>query len=148
MNYVFEETWAKGKVYLNDDNSATALWIFKETERFTSSFIRRNIKFLLKLGWFTTYRVLWSGYLTHREYTKIGPHCYLYLIGVLPEAQGKGEASVLMNYMIDQMDRISKPIVLETANERNVNIYNIKGFVAFKELKLGENTLYLMKRPG
>jgi ribosomal protein S18 acetylase RimI-like enzyme len=66
------------------------------------------------------------------------------MIGVLPEAQGKGLASALMNPMIQRMKQESIPVFLETANLRNVDIYKKKGFKIFETLTIGDRNLVLM----
>jgi ribosomal protein S18 acetylase RimI-like enzyme len=66
------------------------------------------------------------------------------MIGVLPEAQGKGLASALMNPMIQRMKEKSIPLFLETANRRNVDIYKKKGFQIFETLTIGDRNLVLM----
>jgi GNAT superfamily N-acetyltransferase len=66
------------------------------------------------------------------------------MIGVLPEAQGKGLASALMNPMIQRMKEKSIPLFLETASPRNVDIYKKKGFKIFETLIIGDRNLVLM----
>jgi ribosomal protein S18 acetylase RimI-like enzyme len=66
------------------------------------------------------------------------------MIGVLPEAQGKGLASALMNPMIQRMKEKSITVFLETANQRNVDIYKKKGFKIFETLTIGDRNLVLM----
>jgi ribosomal protein S18 acetylase RimI-like enzyme len=66
------------------------------------------------------------------------------MIGVWPEAQGKGLASALMNPMIQRMKEKSIPVFLETANLRNVEIYKKKGFKIFETLTVGDRNLFLM----
>ena len=66
------------------------------------------------------------------------------MIGVLPEAQGKGLASALMNPMLQRMKEKSIPVFLETANLRNVDIYKKKGFKIFETLTVGNRNVFLM----
>ena len=68
------------------------------------------------------------------------------MIGVLPEAQGIGLASSLMNPMIERMEMENIPLYLETANARNVEIYKKKGFVIFNTMQFGSNTFYMLRR--
>ena len=63
----------------------------------------------------------------------------------MPEEQGKGLASALMNPMIENMMEKSIPLHLETANPKNVEICKKKGFNIFHEIKLGNNTFYWMR---
>jgi len=64
----------------------------------------------------------------------------------LPEGQGKGLASALMNPMIENMQKKAIPVHLETANPKNVDIYKKKGFTIFNTTRLGNNTLFWMRR--
>lgn len=146
MEYVFEESFGKGEIYLNDDNTATALWNFEKKERFSLQYILRNFSFLFRIGLKTTIKILKIDRLTYNQYPKNKKYCQLYLIGVLPEEQGKGLASVLMNPMIENMVEKSIPLHLETANPKNVEIYKKKGFNIFHKIKLGNNTFYWMRR--
>jgi ribosomal protein S18 acetylase RimI-like enzyme len=56
------------------------------------------------------------------------PHWYLGLIGVDPEFQGRGYASALIKPMLAQIDKEHLPCYLETANEKNVPVYEHYGF--------------------
>lgn len=146
MEYVFEESLGKGEIYLNDYNTATALWNFEKKERFSIQYILRNFSFLFRIGLRTTIRILKTDRLTYNQYPKNKKYCQLYLIGVLPEVQGKGLASALMNPMIEDMKKNFIPVHLETANPKNVEIYKKKGFNIFHKIKLGNNTFYWMRR--
>lgn len=146
MGYVFEESLARGTVYLNGDNTAVALWNTEKKEKVSLRYIVRNLSFLLRVGLKTTKRCLRTDKLTYKQYPKDGRYCQLYLVGVLPECQGKGLASALMNPMIEDMESKSIPVHLETANTRNVKIYMKKGFNIIKTLQLGNNTFYCMSR--
>jgi ribosomal protein S18 acetylase RimI-like enzyme len=66
------------------------------------------------------------------------------MIGVLPEAQGKGLASTLMNPLLQRMNEKSIPVFLETANPRNVDIYKKKGFNIFETLTIRGHSVFLM----
>jgi GNAT superfamily N-acetyltransferase len=57
-----------------------------------------------------------------------GPHCYVPLLGVRPEAQGKGLSRAVMQPVFEAADRDRVPIYLETVPESNVAIYKKLGF--------------------
>jgi ribosomal protein S18 acetylase RimI-like enzyme len=80
----------------------------------------------------------------HNNFRKYPRYCHLYMIGVLPEAQGKGLASTLMNPMLQSMKEKSIPVFLETANLRNVDIYKKKGFKIFETLTIRDHNVFLM----
>lgn len=146
MDYVFEESLARGTVYLNDDNTAVVLWNTEKKEKVSLQYIVRNLSFLFRVGLTTTRRCLKTDKLTYEQYPKNAKYCQLYLVGVLPEEQGKGLASALMNPMIEDMKEKYIPMHLETANSMNVKIYMKKGFHIIKTLQLGNNTFYCMSR--
>jgi ribosomal protein S18 acetylase RimI-like enzyme len=56
------------------------------------------------------------------------PHYYLSVLGLRPEAQGKGLATQLITPMLERADSEAKPCYLDTHNEANVNLYRHYGF--------------------
>jgi ribosomal protein S18 acetylase RimI-like enzyme len=144
VDYVFDETIRKGEIFLSDDNNAAALWDSEKKEKLSFNYIYRNLNFLAKIGFSSVIRILRSENMIHNNFHKYKKYCHLYLIGVLPEAQGKGLASKLMNPVIDKMKHLSIPIFLETANPINVEIYKKKGFSIYKKLSEKNSELFLM----
>lgn len=78
-----------------------------------------------------------------------GPHCYVPLLGVRPEAQGKGLSRAVMRAVFDAADRARVPIYLETVPEANVAIYAKLGFelVGHRELTGGLPNWEFVRRP-
>ena len=146
VEFVFGESLERGEIYLSDDNKAAALWNSGKKEKFTFRFIVRNLSFLFHVGLRSTIRALTTEKKIHDFYPKCQRYFQLYMIGVLPESQGTGLASSLMNPMIERMERENIPLYLETANPRNVEIYKKKGFAVFHTMQFGSNTLYMLKR--
>ncbi len=138
------QTLPRGEIYLTDDNNAVALWDFERNEKMSFHYIRRNLAFLIQIGIRSIVRILKSEAHVHNNFRKYPRYCHLYMIGVLPEAQGKGLASALMNPVIQRMKEKSIPLFLETANRRNVDIYKKKGFKIFETLTIGDHSLFLM----
>jgi len=64
------------------------------------------------------------------------PHWYLLAIGVMPEEQGKGIGSCLMNEAIDIASKDNRSIYLETETEKNVLMYRKYGFEVVRETVL------------
>lgn len=56
------------------------------------------------------------------------PHYYLFALGVLPSAQGKGVGGLLVRSMLERADREKLPTYLETQSSRNVELYTRLGF--------------------
>lgn len=144
IDYVVYQTLRRGEIYLTDDNNAVALWDFERDEKMSFRYIWRNLAFLIQIGTRCVARILKSEAHVHNNFRKYPRYCHLYMIGVLPEAQGKGLASALMNPMIQRMKEKSIPVFLETANLRNVDIYKNKGFKIFETLTIGDRKLFLM----
>jgi GNAT superfamily N-acetyltransferase len=57
-----------------------------------------------------------------------GPHWYVPLLGVHPDAQGRGLSRAVFRPVFDAADRDGVPIYLETAPEVNVEVYTKLGF--------------------
>jgi len=146
VEYVVDQTFENGEIYLSDDNKGTALWNSERKEKFTFNFIYRNLIFLFKMGRKATISVVRKDDFTHDQYPKVDAFCHLFMIGVLPEAQGKGLASELINPMIKKMTERSIPMYLETANPVNVEIYRKKGFSVIKSVDTDGITIYFMQR--
>jgi len=146
MEYVFEESLNKGEIYLNDDNTAVALWNISKKEKLNWRYIYRNLSFLIRVGIHTTRRSLKMDKLVNMCHPKTGQYAHLYTIGVLPESQGKGYAKQLINFMIDKMSKTKASLYLETSNLTNINIYNKIGFHVFQTIDLDGHRLFCMNR--
>jgi GNAT superfamily N-acetyltransferase len=58
------------------------------------------------------------------------PHFHLQLVGTLPERQGQGIGSALMEGVLARCDRDGVPAYLEATSEQNRRLYERHGFVA------------------
>ena len=58
MEYVFEESFNKGEIYITDDDSAVALWNTSAKEKINLKYIYRNLSFLFQIGIQSTMRIL------------------------------------------------------------------------------------------
>ena len=79
-----------------------------------------------------------------------GPHYYVRDVGVVPEAQGQGLGSALLEPTLVACDREGLPAYLEASSERNAALYERLGFCLLRELRVGSSPpLRLMLRnPG
>jgi ribosomal protein S18 acetylase RimI-like enzyme len=143
MEYIFDETLCKGEIYINDDNTAVAIWDSELKEKDTWKRIKRDMKFLKDIGFLSCRKCVLMERIISAKYPP--KYYHLYLIGVLPEHQGKGEASKLMNYMIERMQFKKIPIYLETAKLKNVEIYKKKGFREYDTINREDINLHLMR---
>lgn len=69
----------------------------------------------------------------HIKYAS-GKHWYLQSLGVDPEYQGKRYCSLLMNYILHKIDKITLPVFLETSTVNNVNFYKKLDFEVMEEI--------------
>lgn len=144
LEYLFEESFNNGEIYLNDDNTAAALWKTSEKAKFTLRSVFSHISLFFKMGFESTFRILKMDKFVKRP--KDGKYAHLYTIGVLPEGRGKGYVKQFINFMADKMSKHKSPIYLETANVKNIGVYNKIGFHVFKAVRQDEHLLFCMSR--
>jgi GNAT superfamily N-acetyltransferase len=76
-------------------------------------------------------------------------HWYLAMIGVDPKVQGKGLGSDLMRYALSRCDQDHAVAYLETANPRNIPLYERFGFEVMKPFQVGAapRMVPMLRRP-
>lgn len=144
IEYAVDDTFENGLVYLSDNNMATALWNTEKKWKFSLRFIERNLTIFYHLGIKAVKSLLMKDITTHNHYPKFDKFWHLYFIGVLPEGQGKGLASELMNPILNKCSLESIPVLLETANPTNVDIYKNKGFHVCNSNEEEDINIYFM----
>lgn len=77
------------------------------------------------------------------------PHWYLPMIGVEPNAQGRGLGAALMRHALTRCDRDGLPAYLESSNPRNLSLYQRHGFERLGEIQVGRGPLVtpMLRRP-
>lgn len=77
------------------------------------------------------------------------PHHYLIMIGVHPEAQGKGIGKSLLIHLLSTVnaDNNSQGAALDTENKENVNLYRKFGFNLSRETNMDNLPVYCMFYP-
>jgi ribosomal protein S18 acetylase RimI-like enzyme len=146
MTYLFQKTMEIGDIYITEDKKAVALWKSGKKHKPTWGLLLRNLKLLHDIGILSIIRILINERFTYKQYPKDRKFYHLYLIGVLPECQGKGYASQLLNPVLHEMAETSVPVYLETANVHNVLIYRKKGFKTYNTWLRSGFELYYMKK--
>ncbi len=66
------------------------------------------------------------------------PSQYLWLLGVHPEAQGRGIGSALLSTVLERCDRDGTPAYLEATSPRNRSLYDRHGFVVQREISVDD----------
>ncbi|MBO0795803.1 MAG: GNAT family N-acetyltransferase, partial [Ktedonobacteraceae bacterium] len=61
------------------------------------------------------------------------PHNYLWLLGVDPASQGRGNGGKLIQVGLERADAAGLPCYLETSNPKNVTLYQKYGFEVAEE---------------
>ena len=74
-------------------------------------------------------------YQVYKKHTNF-PHRYIMLLGVNPEKQGKGYASLLLNKILGRYDMEKLPCYCETYLPKNVEIYKRFGFEVVQESEI------------
>jgi ribosomal protein S18 acetylase RimI-like enzyme len=76
-------------------------------------------------------------------------HWYLPMIGVEPNAQGRGLGAELMRHAVERCDREGAVAYLESSNRRNISLYQRHGFDVMGEIRVGEAPLVtpMIRRP-
>lgn len=103
----------------------------------------------LKLGWREWSRLASLRIVDGRHKAIMGrrPHWYLETLGVAPEHQGRGLGSALLTHVFLHSEADGVPCYLETSTERNVRMYEAKGFVLRDSAEVSDSlTLYIMVR--
>jgi len=76
------------------------------------------------------------------------PHWHLGPLGVLPEYQGHGIGSMLLQEALNVVDQTGMDAYLETASPHNVRLYKRFGFETVEQMTVLGNTNWLMIRKG
>ncbi len=81
----------------------------------------------------------------HRPST---PHYYLETLGVDPTMQGRGLGSAMLQHIAAAVDAAGTECLLETANDRNVVLYQRFGFeIRHVERILGAHVRFMQRKP-
>jgi ribosomal protein S18 acetylase RimI-like enzyme len=142
-----------GEVYAASSNlEGVAVWLPSEKSDMTAwRIILAGVLFnTMKMGTQAGERIGRLGTFLDRQHKLHVPkkHWYLYVLGVDPSFQGQGNASKLLQPMLERLDKEGLPAYLETNKERNVALYQHFGFEVVEESTLPGTDLvtWAMKR--
>jgi ribosomal protein S18 acetylase RimI-like enzyme len=111
-------------VDLVDDDAAAALWLppgVHPDEGALSELLERTIDVPRKAGVFELFAEM-----DRRHPAE--PHWYLPMIGVVPEKQGNGYGSLLLDKALKRCDAVGALAYLEASSARSVPLYQRHGF--------------------
>jgi GNAT superfamily N-acetyltransferase len=77
------------------------------------------------------------------------PVWYLPMVGVEPNAQGRGFGGALMSHALARSDKDGLPAYLESSNPRNISLYERHGFEVMGKIQVGAGPLVtpMLRRP-
>ncbi|MEZ5427118.1 MAG: GNAT family N-acetyltransferase [Pyrinomonadaceae bacterium] len=130
MNLAFEDALINGEIYLSDDETGAALWKRPGAGGFSFRRVLSRWHFAIAFGWRRTRAVVEMAEYV-RKFHPPDDYLYLWFIGVLPEGRGRGNASRLLDPILKKCETEDLPVYLQTANPKNVAIYERKGFTVF-----------------
>jgi ribosomal protein S18 acetylase RimI-like enzyme len=151
--YAFELTvpfcLGHGHTYIATDGSGAASWLPPGVALASPVTPRVVLSGLREYGPGSLLRALATLLQTQKRHPKEDFY-YLFAIGALRSARGRGVGSALMREGLARCDADHMPAYLESSNVKNLPFYRKHGFEVVDELKLAMNgpTLWLMWRPA
>jgi ribosomal protein S18 acetylase RimI-like enzyme len=140
-----------GHVWVADDVSAVAIWFPPgRTVISTSQMLGAGMwRLPLKAGLRGSARVMGAMSATEHFHKSLGgPHWYLLGLGTLPQRQGSGLGSALLEMGTSRADAAGIPCYLETATDANIEWYGKRGFEVIGETTVHGHRLRGMVRPA
>jgi ribosomal protein S18 acetylase RimI-like enzyme len=148
-----EQALPHGQVTMTRDGSACAAWLPPAKAKPSISLVQQ-IALLPRMAQICSLarvpRLLATMRLLERHHPAGPPHHYLYLLAVLPDRQGRGLGSALLQAGLRAIDRSGSDVYLETASARNIALYRRHGFAVTGEARLpsdGPRLWFLWREP-
>ena len=127
----------EGTVYVDEERRGAAVWALPGRWKTSAG---QDLKiaraFAHPRHWARGPRVAWGLLGLEREHPPRPKHFYLASLGVVPEEQGNGLGSRLMQPVLEICDSDGIPAYLESSKESNIAFYARHGFRVTGELKL------------
>jgi ribosomal protein S18 acetylase RimI-like enzyme len=149
MSYSFEYSMLNGDVKLSEDKKSVALWKDKSSHRMSFRMLIENILFLFEFGFKQIKIIEEMEKMIEANYLTNDDIYYLWTIGTLPETQGKGYASALIDAGIEKAKTQGKIVYLETSTQMNLIYYQNRGFEWYHQMDLNSSiptTIYFLKQ--
>ncbi len=143
--YSFEMCRLWGKVVISENRKSCALVIFPDRKRASvRSLLLMGGLILKSIGLRNIGKALGRESQVHAHHPAM-PIYHLWFLGVLPEHQGKGYGSQLLDELLADAHGMNRPVYLETSTQRNIPWYGKHGFSIYGEILLSYD-LFLLKR--
>ncbi|MGR5502491.1 GNAT family N-acetyltransferase [Vibrio sp. DNB22_10_4] len=127
ISLMVKVAYEQSMITITEELDGVAIWELPTSGRLSFAHIPKILSFIVTAGFKSLYRIY-----EDKKSTEIrrpdSAHYYLAMLAVLPQAQGKGVASRMMNPVVSTCKAQKMPIYLETGNPKNVEIYKKKGF--------------------
>jgi ribosomal protein S18 acetylase RimI-like enzyme len=145
-----------GEAYTTSDGEGAALWVGPRRERPTLwTMIRTGFalpRSMMGLPREARERFFPMMRFIEKRHAELmpEPHWYLWLLGVAPEAQGRGIGRRLLAPILDRASQEGVPCYLETQTMGNVAFYEKSGFEVIREDRepVCERPIWFVRRPA
>ena len=145
MKYSFDLCYYFGDVFFSENKMGCALILFPEQRKNRIKSILLDIQFIFSCMDIGHFKKAMAREAKIKALQSDGLKSYLWFIGVTPFQQGRGIGTLLLNEVLDFLQKKNRPVLLETSNVQNVRWYEHSGFKIYNKLNLGYE-LYFMKR--
>ncbi|WP_367320884.1 GNAT family N-acetyltransferase [Streptomyces sp. HUAS ZL42] len=117
---------AEGRVDVTEDGTGCALWLSVPAGEHADDEGPARLRDAVDPA---NERIEQIGRLAAALHPSDRAHDYLWMIGVVPEHQGRGLGTALIRPVLDRCDREGLPVYLEASNARSRRLYERLGFV-------------------
>ncbi|KAK8814229.1 hypothetical protein WA158_008091 [Blastocystis sp. Blastoise] len=136
-----DQNYRSAIIWSEDKKHSEASWFYK----------LKKVPSLYKVvgGFKQAYKII-HAFQKLRKHQYKGHQIYVYVLGVVTNAQHMGLGSTILKKLMDYADDNNLPITLETSTENNVRFYEKHGFIVLEKrefLKEGP-PVWLMLRPA
>lgn len=141
MSYQVDLALLYGKVFLNEDQTGAILYLDNPRQSLKRFYLELKLVFQC-IGINNVFKVLKRENLLKKNHPDHS-YIHLWLIGILPELQGKGIGTKLLNETLKEFQ--DEFIFVETTTPENLKFYQKNGFCIFYETHQLDYPLYFLK---
>jgi ribosomal protein S18 acetylase RimI-like enzyme len=136
-----------GLTYIDEQGRGAAAWL-GPNQKLVWPVSPGNLWRMLQVCGLRGFYRFARGGLTTAKFHPGEPHYYLFLLGAIPEAQGKGVGSALISKVLRRCDDENVPAYLENSKRENLAFYQGHGFQVIDEIHFAKDAppVWLMWR--